>query len=312
MTGLVALTGATGFIGRHIARDLVRHGWRVRALLRRDDAELAGLGVEPVHGDLADEAALARLVAGVDWVVHGAGTVSAPRRADFLRINTTGTRSVARAAAALARPPRLLLLSSLAARHPSLSPYAQSKRRAELEVEALAEALRPVTVRPPAVWGPGDRGTLPIFAQLARGFVIAPRGGNHRFSLVYGPELAALVTVLLRSAPEGGRPVEPDDGMPEGYGWPELAAMAQAQLGRPVRLVPLPRAALALPAMISETVARWSGRPPMLSRGKLAELCHESWLVDRATTQGLDWRPRIGFAEGLAATMAWYKEAGWL
>ncbi|MDX6748643.1 NAD-dependent epimerase/dehydratase family protein [Geminicoccaceae bacterium 1502E] len=312
MTGLVALTGATGFIGRHAARELIGRGWRVRALLRRDDPELATLGVEAVPGDLGDADAIGRLVDGADWVMHGAGAVSAPSDADFMRVNMMGTRTVAEAAASLPRPPRFLLLSSLAARHPSLSPYARSKRRAELEVEGRADALRPLVVRPPAVYGPGDRGTLPIMAQLARGLLVAPRGETHRFSLIYGPDLAVLLATLVESAPERAAAIEPDDAAPEGYGWAQLAALASARLDRPVRLVGLPRGALAAPAMLLEAFGRWTGKPPMLSRGKLAELYHESWLVDRATTQGLDWRPAIGFSEGLAQTLAWYKEAGWL
>lgn len=312
MTELVALTGATGFIGRHTVRELVGRGFRVRALLRRPDAELQTLGVEAVMGDLGDKAAIGRLVEGAGWVLHNAGAVSAASDDEFMRVNMMGTRAVAEAAAAQPAPPRFLLVSSLAARHPSLSPYARSKRRAEMEVEGRAEALRPLVVRPPAVYGPGDRGTLPIMAQLTRGLLIAPRGESHRFSLVYGPDLAALLATLVETGPEPRSAIEPDDGAPEGYGWRQLADIAAGRLGRPVRLVGLPRGALAAPAMLLEAAGRWTGKAPMLSRGKLAELYHESWLVDRATTRGLDWSPAMRFSEGLAQTVAWYRQAGWL
>ena len=125
----IVLTGATGFVGRHVLRALLAGGWRVRALVR-DPARLrlpTGTpedAVEVVLGDLADDAALARLMEGAEAVVHLAGLVAAAREIDFYAVNAEGARRLAQAAAR-AGVRRFVHVSSLAAREPELSPYAR-------------------------------------------------------------------------------------------------------------------------------------------------------------------------------------------
>lgn len=310
---LVALTGATGFLGRHLARRLRARGLRVRALVRRGDAELEARGVELLRGDLEDEAALEALVAGAGTVLHGAGLVRAPHSAAFEAANALGTARLAEAARRRAEGARFLLVSSLAAREPALSPYARSKRRAEEELVRRADGIEPLILRPPALYGPGDRATLPILAQLARGFLLAPRAPANRFSLLFVEDFAELLAELVAEprrlcSPD---PIEPDDGTPDGYGWRDLAELAGQQTGRRVRLVPLPRAVLVAAAWLAEAGARPLRAPPALSRGKVAELFHPDW---RARDDGRLWagRPRTTFAEGFPRTLAWYRAAGWL
>src|SRR5262245_24206834 len=134
MPGPVALTGATGFIGRHLANHLRTRGFTVRALTRRPQPHLEGLAWIP--GDLSDLAALARLLDGASFVVHCAGVVRGASVDDFDRVNAAGTANLIAAALALPRPPPFLLISSLAAREPDLSWYAASKRKAETRLAA--------------------------------------------------------------------------------------------------------------------------------------------------------------------------------
>lgn len=307
---LVALTGATGFLGRHVAARLRQRGLRVRALVRREDPRLEALGVAQLRGGLESPEALAALVAGAGAVVHAAGLVRAPSPAAFAAANAQGTARLAEIAAARAEGTRFLLVSSLAARAPAVSPYAASKRRAELELERHAGGLVPILLRPPAIYGPGDRATLPILAQLARGWLLAPRARANRFSLIYVEDLAELVASLVERPPAAGTVLEPDDARPGGYGWRDLAEIAAARTGRRVRLVELPRPVLAAAAWMAELGARPLGATPPISRGKVAELFHPDWLA--AGTPWLDWRPRTGFGDGLERTLAWYRAEGWL
>jgi nucleoside-diphosphate-sugar epimerase len=309
---VVALTGATGFVGRHVATALLGSGRQVRALARRADAELAAAGVRLVPGSLADAAALAELVQGADAVVHVAGAIQAPDRAAFLAANATGSAMVA-AAAAQQPGRRLIHVSSLAAREPGLSFYAETKALGEAEALQRADRLQVAVVRPPAVYGPGDRATLPIIQGLDRGWLPVPRSAAARFSLLEVADLAALVLNLLDAPPPSGTVLEPDDGRTGGYGWADLAAIAEARLKRRVRLVRLPRAPLAAAAGWSERYAAARGRMPLLSRGKVAELFHHDWVCDRRSLEAVPgWQPQVGFAQGLVATLAWYREAGWL
>lgn len=308
---LVALTGATGFLGRHVARRLRARGFRVRVLVRRDDPDLDALGVELVRGDLANEAALEALVAGAGTVVHGAGLVRASRPAEFEAANARGTARLAEAARRRAAGARFVLISSLAAREPTVSPYARSKHRAEEELARRAGELRPLVLRPPALYGPGDRATLPILAQLARGFLVAPRAPANRFSLLFVDDLAELVAELVAEPHAFAGPIEPDDGTPGGYSWRDLAERAGERTGRRVRLVELPKSVLRAAALVAELGARPWGKAPPLDRGKVAELFHPDW---RAADDGRLWRgrQRTTFAEGFERTLAWYRREGWL
>ena len=315
--GCVALTGATGFVGRHLLRRLAAEGWQLRALTRRpgalapEAAPEAGL-VTPVVGDLDSEAALAELVAGADVVVHCAGLVAARSAAEFQRVNAEGTARLLRAAVAGGRQPRFLLISSLAAREPQLSPYAHSKRQAEEALRRDAAGLAWQVLRPPVVYGPGDRATLPLFRQFARGLVLRPAGAG-RFSMLYVEDLAGAVAALLAQGGPVGRVMEIDDGTPGGYGWDEVIAAAGRQLGRPVRALPVPRAVQRLAAAAGSAAAALTGRPPVLSQGKVNEIAHPDW-VCRSGLLGdcISWRPAVALDEGFARTTAWYKAAGWL
>ncbi len=307
----IAITGASGFIGRHLVRALEGRA-RLRLLVRRPDATLAGNEVEILEGALESEAALADLVAGVETVIHAAGAIRAPDRARFEAINATATARLARAAAE-AGVHRFVLVSSLAARAPEVSAYAWSKARAEAELRRFAETMQIAVIRPPAVYGPGDRATLEIFRGLARGRLVVPAAREGRFSLIFVEDLAALLAHLCEAPWPRGLILEPDDGHPGGYRWQDLADRAAAATGRPVRLVLLPRAAGQLVASTSELFARITGKAPLLPVDKLGEFYHSDWLC---RPEGLEkvagWRPHVTFAEGLDRTFAWYRAAGWL
>lgn len=313
MAATVALTGANGFLGRAVTKHLLASGWQVRALLRRPSPDLEAMGVAAVPGALEQRDSLERLVDGADAVVHCAGLVKARSTAEFASVNADGTARVAEAAAACARPPRFLLLSSLAAREPEISPYAASKRGAERALGAYDGVLEHCSLRPPGIYGPGDRATLPLFRQLARGFLFVPKVPGARLSLLYVQDLAALVERLLAKSDWSGRILEVDDGRQGGYGWADLADTAGRHLGRRVRQVSVPRWLLWGPAQLNQWFARVCGRSTFFTPDKISEFFHPDW-VARAPTNGPlgDWRPRFTFETGFPATLDWYRSEGWL
>jgi nucleoside-diphosphate-sugar epimerase len=312
VSDVVALTGGTGFIGRRLISRLRADGIAMRALARRPGTARLGPGVEMVAGDLEDERALRDLVSGASVVIHAAGVVSAGRLDAYHRINALGTAAVTRAMLASQSPGRLVLVSSLAARSPEVSAYARSKREGEEIVLESAEALEAAIVRPPAVYGPGDRATLPIFAGIARGLLVVPGARRTRFSLLYVDDLADLLAGLVARPPAPGTIVEPDDGTGGGYGWRDVVLIAQEVLGRRVRLIDPPHALIWAIAIGCEIVARARSGAPFLSREKLGELSHEDWVAAGAAAAGVSWSPRVRFADGLRASLAWYRQAGWL
>jgi nucleoside-diphosphate-sugar epimerase len=313
MKGLVAVTGGSGFIGRRIVRRLVQDGWRVRALVRRPDPGLSDAGAETVRGTLEDAAGVYALTQSADTVVHCAGAIRASSQERFVKVNRDGTLRIAQAIVAQPRPPRLLLMSSLAARAPELSPYAASKRMAEDAVrQILGGQAEFCIVRPPAVYGPGDRATLPIFRQIQRGLLLVP-AAEARFSLLYVEDLAQIVAHLLEAPSWNGEVIEPDDGR-GGYCWTDLARIAGDHLHRRVRTVPVPWLALWLPAAIAQLMGAVLQRAPLITLGKLRELYHADWVCQApcGTLLSATVPPRVAFDTGFAATLAWYRERQWL
>ncbi|MCB2055807.1 MAG: NAD-dependent epimerase/dehydratase family protein [Geminicoccaceae bacterium] len=302
-TGVVAVTGAGGFIGRALVAHLPAR--ETRLLQRRTPVD--GVGRQVVEGALEDEGAVERLVEGAGAVVHLAGRVQAPDEAAFMAANAEATDRLARAAGR-AGVRHFLLVSSLAAARPEVSAYARSKRAGEEAAAAALGRTRLTVLRPPAVYGPGDRATLPIFQQLARGFLVRPKGGMRRFSLLHVGDLAQAILRLLERRQEG--PLEIDDGRPDGYGWDDLVAIGGAVAGRPIRLVALPRPVFVAAAAACDLFAAVSGRTPPLSRDKLGELYAPDWLASGPTIDG--WMPQHDFAAGAAETMAWYRRRGWI
>ena len=302
---LLAITGATGFVGSALLDAALAEGHQVRALARREQAPRAG--VEWVRGDLGDTGALAALVAGADAVVHVAGLTNTPDPAQFEIANVTGTAHVI-AAMAEAGLRRLVLVSSLAAREPKLSAYGASKARAETLVEA--SGLDWTIVRPPGVYGPRDVDYLEMFRTAKWGFVPLPPGGAS--SIIHADDLARLLVTLAASnaAPTRKKIYEPDDGREGGWSHKELAAAIGRAMGRRVIAPHLPRPVLEA-AAAADRIAR--GDRAKLTADRVGYMCHPNWVArfDRKPPPGL-WQPRIAGEEGLRATAEWYRREGWV
>jgi nucleoside-diphosphate-sugar epimerase len=282
--------------------ELLQRGFRVRALVRNPGKakRLAEQGATLTHGDLDDATALRELVAGTVAVVHAAGAVRGSCQADFDRINVTGTARLLAAVNSLSSRPRILLLSSLAAREPRLSWYAASKRAAEQHLVESSPDLDWTVLRPPAVYGPGDREMLPIFQWMARGVAFVPGSLSARLSLIHVTDLVSAIIACLHTGAARHHTLALHDGKPNGYDWPELAAAATATWGRPVRLWPVPAWLLDTVARLNLSLAGVTGTAPMLTPAKLRELRHPDWVADnREISQLTGWAPLISLQQGL-------------
>ena len=310
---LVALTGATGFVGQRLVPLLAADGWRVRLLLRRDPVRPEWRGVEPqiVAGDLGDAVALRQLVSGADAVVHVAGLIKAARRRQYYAINHQGSSALADAVLVAAPAAKFLHISTIAAREPSLSDYAGSKRAGE---DAVLERLgtRATVLRPPAVYGPGDRETLVFFQLAARRFVPLAGARAARAAMIHVDDLTALLLALLRETPRGAV-LTAADARPDGYSWREVFHTAAHAVGNPsARLFQAPAALLHAIALAGD-VGRAVGSANMLNHQKLRELRHPDWSVSAAEwARPAGWQPRYPLSDGFGQTVAWYRRAGWL
>lgn len=303
----IALTGATGFIGSRVARQLGATGFKVQALTRTtsDRSCLSGINVHWVEGALEDVDSLKRLVSGVDAVVHCAGAVRGATRDRFKRINVDGVARLMHAVAEQHPLPRFLFISSLAARQPDVSLYAASKRQGEVVIAENAGQIPWVGLRPPAVYGPGEREMLPLFRWMARGFAFVPGSGDARFSMLYVDDLVEAVRKWLLSENCPRRVFELHDGHSGGYSWKDVIdTVGRLSAGR-VRCVHVPVAAVLGLAKLNLVAARMFGYEPMLTPYKIRELIHPDWVCDNAAfTNATGWSPRVSLEEGLSRTLA--------
>ncbi len=287
---------------------LLAAGWNVKALVRPRSTHLLPEtpGLEAVTGSLQDGESLRRLVQGTAAVVHCAGAVRGATAADFNAVNVGGLERLVSAVLSLSPRPRFLSLSSLAARAPELSHYASSKRQGELVLAAMAEDMEWVALRPPAVYGPGDRELLPLFQWMGRG--IAPVLGepHARLSLLYVEDLCAAVLSWLNAGSCRSGVYELNDTQTGGYSWDEIIAKVSALRARRIIRLPLPAPLLKSIAFMNVAVARLIGYAPMLTPGKVRELRHPDWVADNsALTAATGWQPVFPLEQGLRRTMGW-------
>lgn len=299
---VVAVTGATGFIGQQLCTRLLDTGRSVKALVRSPVAaqHLQEAGIELVTGDLADREALADLLADCDAVVHCAASVRGASQAAFDRTNVDGTAQLITATKEIAPAARFIMLSSMAALEPDLSWYASSKFKAEQVLVSDAGELNWTALRPAAVYGPGDKEMLPIFRLMARGITPVPGSVDNRISLIHVDDLVGAILALLDADSVPQQAMNVCDGSIGGYSWLELSELAGEVWQRQVRILRLPRALTDLVATLNLTLARLLNYAPMLTPAKLRELRHPNWVIDNSDLQAaIDWQPRILLPQGL-------------
>lgn len=313
----ILVTGASGFIGSHVARRLADAGHAVIAT-GRDVSRLAPLAgvARTTAADLARDP-LGLLVSGCDVVVHCAA-LSAPwgRPAEFHRANVVATERLLDAAAG-AGVRRLVHLGS-----PSIyfrfrdqydldedfepparwiTAYARSKWESECRVRA-ATGLETLVLRPRAVFGQGDRAILPrLLAVAERGWFPVPHAGRALVDVTHVDNLADLVVRCLDAGvPAQGRAYNVTNGEPVRVS--ELLDLLFRALGREVRQVPIPRAPMLALASAAECLARWRrDRPePRLSRYGIGVLGYSQTLDIGRARRELGYRPSLGLADGIA------------
>jgi len=319
-----AVTGGTGFVGRHLIAALREAGHQVTALVRsRTKARLLyGSGARLIEGDLDDGGALGAAVQGQDVVFHVAGLVKARNEAEFLAVNRDGTRRLLEAAARCGRP-RFIHVSSLAAGGPSapgapraldapaapVTAYGRSKLAGE---QVVRSSDLPWTIlRPPMVYGPWDTELLKLFKLARMGWTPVFGRGTQELSTVYAPDLAAALVAAAGSEATVGRSYAACH--PEIFSSRMLASAVGRAVGRTVRIIGLSERSSRALLAITGTTARLLGRTTILNADKLHEFFAPAWTADSTPlTRDTTWIATHDLDAGLRATAAWYRERGWI
>jgi nucleoside-diphosphate-sugar epimerase len=318
------VTGATGFLGSHVARALSEAGWRVRALVREASRGNAlPPGTEAFAGDLSTGTDLEAGCRGCDAIVHVAGLVKARSLEDYREVNGRGTERLLRAASRSAPRALFLLVSSQAAVGPArdgrpvaetdaprpVSWYGISKREGEEAVAALWAAPW-IVVRPAVVYGPGDRGLLSVFRAAARGVVAVP-GNGRRIQVITAEEAAIAIARAAERRDLAGRCgflCNPEPVTVRAF----CAAIARLPR-RPARLVRFPDFAVRLSGLLSSVAETISGRSLAFNADKAREILAGEWVCDpQPLRRDLHLSSPTPLEDGLRETWNWYATCGWL
>ncbi len=314
----VAVTGATGFLGLHLVRELAEQGAKIRILVRKppNPEFWPGIELEIIPGSLENPAALAQLVQNADTVIHAAGLIRAPNRAAFLRANRDGAAAVAQATRQHAPAARFIHVSTLAARKPEISDYAFSKHAGEEAIRTIyAGAESQLTIiRPPALYGPWDKATLSIFQSAT--LPIVPVLTCGRVTILHVTDAATALTHLALITAQPGIFALPGSN----HTMAEIAAAAMQAQGRNSPLLHVPACLLRTAGAASTLWGHLRGEAPVFSAGKAREMLYPDWVVH--PDEALPFTPqigtpqigtpRIGLTQGFAETVAWYRAQGWL
>ncbi len=299
MNQTVAVTGATGFIGKYIIDNLLARGFHVRALTRTARAHVND-NLTWVRGSLEDTHSLSELVTGASAVVHCAGQVRGHKEEIFTRCNVDGSLRLMQAAKESGFCQRFLFISSLAARHPELSWYANSKHVAEQQLTAMADAITLGVFRPTAVYGPGDKELKPLFDWMLRGLL--PRLGTPetQLSFLHVTDFAQAVGQWLSAETVQTQTYELCDGVAGGYDWQRVQQLVADVRCGSVRMVGIPLPLLTCLADISTALSRLAGKEPMLTRSKIRELTHADWSAsNNRISEDINWFPGISLEHAL-------------
>lgn len=315
---MVLVTGGSGFIGSHLVDALCGQGETVRCLLRR---KTGAQNYEKVYGDLVSGAGLDDALRGVETVIHLAGVTKALSKAEFYAGNQRASENLARAVAK--RNIRLVHVSSLAAIGPSrdgnpvaedaephpLTHYGKSKLAAERVVLALVPEA--VVARPPVVYGPRDTDVFQFFRSVAKGLVVQIAGAERFFSAIYVKDLVEGLLAAASAPLAKGRTYFLAHA--KIVSWSQFIAAAAGVMGSRPRVVQIPAPVACAAGYCAECWSRLTGKPGIVSREKVKEAMCRHWTCQtQRATQELGFEARTPLETGIAETLAWYKEAGWL
>ena len=300
----IFVTGASGFIGQCLVAKLLHADQPVRVMVRPETGfdKRIPQACEQIAIDITDIEKLRDVVAESSAVIYCAGSVRGRTPADFETANIKGVSATLSALDALPDPPPLVLLSSLAASQPQLSDYAKSKFEGEQLLKA--KPLLPWSIlRPPAVYGPGDREMLPLLKLIRRGLLVRTGPHDQRLSLLHVDDLVnAVINCLSAPRERMGKTWSIDDGKAGGYSWKEIG---EAVGNGHYRVLPIPRLLLDFVARTNLLASSVLGYMPMLTPGKVRELVQPEWVCDNSEfTNVSGWLPAVKLEQGVRQLFA--------
>jgi nucleoside-diphosphate-sugar epimerase len=320
------ITGATGFIGSHLAEALLKRGYEVSCLIRKTSslAWLDGVDATLVEGDCTDKSSLHSCVKGQDYIFHLAGLTKATCKEQFDSVNAKGTENLI-SAVADTNPgiKRFVYLSSLSAFGPKIhdrlpredekphpvSDYGTSKLQGEHAVLKYAVRVPATILRPSVVYGPRDREFFWFFKVITKGIV--PYWGDGRTSLIYVDDLINAIILAAGTEDAVGKTYFVSDGGL--YSNNEIINEIASALDVKVQKVRLPKCFLSVIGFFSDRISKMVGENTIVNSDKIKEIMYPEWVCDISNAKGeLGFQPRVDIKKGMKWTADWYRIHKWL
>ncbi len=307
---------------------LVQRGVQVRCLVRnkRHLGWVKDSPVEFVAGNCQERNSLKEGVKDVDQVFHLAGATMAVKEKTYFGVNALGTENLVQAC--IENNPRLkkfIYLSSQAAAGPCrsggkkkesdlcepVSPYGKSKLLGEQLALSHSYQLPLLILRPCAVYGPRDKGFYALFKCLSKSIKPCLSDHDNYISMCYVQDLVRAILLSAETQTESGEIFFLSDG--QDYRMEEIGDIFAQAMEISARQLRLPKQVLFGMAFFAECFSRVSGKPSIMSRGKVEEMIRKNWLCDITKARALlGFEPRISLVRGAKLAVAWYKRENWL
>ena len=322
------VTGGTGFIGSHLVERLIERGYEVRCLVRTHPRWLDGLPIVRIDGEIQDSPAMRQALTGLDVAYHVGGITRATDWSDFQKANIDTPLLLLDLISEMSPDiDRVVVTSSLAAvgacgggiadESSPLRPISEYGRSKALMEEAIRrrssrDALPITIIRPPAVYGPREADIFTYFQSVSRG--IAPVVGNGSkpdITLVHVRDLVDGMIAAAESEAAAGETYFIGTDQP--HSWNEVKAATTNALGRKAVTVPVPAPLVRPVGAVAELAGRLTGTYPPLNREKAREIRFACKMCSSTKAlRDFGYSSRVGLTHGVAETIQWYRQQGWL
>jgi nucleoside-diphosphate-sugar epimerase len=326
----VLVTGANGFIGKHVLMQALTQGLRPYAGVRAgaDISMINEIDAEIVYLDYADVQQLSSTIDHYkfDFIIHNAGMMRSPSIDALIKVNKDYLVHLVEALRiADHKVKKLLYVSSLAAIGPAdklvsqivdtstdprpVTNYGRSKLLAEQYLREQAD-IPYLIIRPTAVYGPGEKDLLTVFQMINKGVDLVAGFLPQKLTFIHGEDLASLIVTMTTSA-HRHKAYFATDG--EVYLGSQFSTLIKKAIGKRVLRIKLPIPLIRTIAYLSEKIGKVSNNYPILNIDKVHEIKARNWSVDiTETKRDFAFEPTYTLENGIPATVEWYRKMKWL
>ena len=324
----VFVTGGTGFVGTNLIKELSIQGFFVKVLVRSSSNifNLSNLNnVTIVQGKLSEPHSIAQLLTDVDIVYHVAGCVRAKKYDTYHEVNALLTKSLLDACVLSKQSfQKIVVISSLAAVSPTsfdrpidenhpftpVSDYGRSKMAQELICHEYFDKLPIIIVRPPAVYGPGDKDVFLFFKTIQKGWFTKVGFLPKQLSLVHVKDLVNGIQLAAKSD------IQSDTffiAHPQLVTWEDLHIVSKNYLKVKTRTIIIPHFVVYFIAFFNEIINLFQKKPAIVNLDKVNEIKQRSWSCNPAKAEKiLQYTASFDLKNGVEDTLEWYKKNNWL